>query len=515
MMDDRPVLVTGATGYVGGRLVPLLLSKGYRVRAMGRSMKKLLGRPWAGHPNLETVKADMHDLDSLVRACEGCFAAFYLVHSMSSRVRDFALAERHSAYNMVRAACHTDLPRIIYLSGLGVNDPHLSKHLRSRAEVAEILGLCPSQVTVLRAAMIIGSGSASFELLRYLSERVPVMLCPKWVRTRVQPISISNVLGYLAGCLENPKTSGQTYDIGGPDIMTYEELFQTYAEEAGLKKRVIIPLPFLSPRLSSAWIHFITPVPGSLARELIEGLRNEVVCTETSIRELIPQDLIPVRGAIRRALQKILQQIVDTTWHDAGPLLPAEWVDCGDADYSGGQELQYGYSVTLEGRPEEVWPKVSGLGDDEGWYGASFLFRLRGLADRILGGVGIKRGRRHPTELHVGDSLDFWRVLRVEEPSRLVLLGEVALPGEGILEFRLEPEGEGRMRLVLLARFLPRGVGGLLYWYAAYPFHRYAFKVMLLDIARHSGKRILAGPVRITPVFRDRCILPREPKRKG
>ena len=265
----RPVLVTGATGYVGGRLVPQLLNAGYRVRALGRSVAKLKGRPWGAHPRVELAQGDVLDYDSLARAAQGCWAAFYLVHSMLADPRTFIDTDRRAAQNMARAAGAAGLDRIVYLGGLGgVSDPHLSEHLRSRYEVARVLQSGPVPVTFLRAAMILGSGSASFEILRYLVDRLPVMVTPRWVHNPVQPIAITNVLGYLQGCLEHDEVKGQTFDIGGPEVVTYRQLFDIYAEEAGLRRRLIIPVPVLTPRLSSYWIHLVTPVPAALARPL-------------------------------------------------------------------------------------------------------------------------------------------------------------------------------------------------------------------------------------------------------
>ena len=319
----RPVLVIGATGYIGGRLVPKLLELGYTVRVMGRSMSKLESRPWATHPRLEAVQGDMLDLSSIKRAVRGCWAAFYLVHSMNAPRRDFAYLDRLAAWNMVEASGGSTLERIIYLGGLGdENDPTLSKHLRSRLEVARILRSGPVPATTLRAAMILGSGSASFEILRYLVDRLPVMLTPPWVHTPVQPICIRNVLNYLVGCLEHEETVGQAFDIGGPEILTYERLIKIYAQAAGLRKRVVIPVSFISPRLSALLISLVTPVPAPLARALIEGLLNKVVCRDERIRKIIPQELMTCRQAIERALEKIERHRVEACWTDAGELLP-------------------------------------------------------------------------------------------------------------------------------------------------------------------------------------------------
>ncbi len=494
-MMSKPVLVTGSTGYVGGRLVPKLLNSGYRVRALGRSAAKLKARPWAQHPFAELAQGDVLDYESLLAAAQGCRAAFYLVHSMMADPKGFSETDRAAAQNMAKAAAAAGLEHIIYLGGLGnVGDPHLSKHLRSRHEVAEILRSGRVPVTFLRAAMILGSGSASFEILRYLVDRLPVMLTPRWVHTPVQPIAIRNVLKYLQGCLEHQETRGQTFDIGGPEIVTYRKLFDIYAEEAHLPRRLIIPVPVLTPRLSAYWIHLITPVPASIARPLAEGLRNPVVCQDNRIRAIIPQELLDCRQTIRLALERVKQQQIDTCWMDAGASLPPEWTYCGDSEYAGGTVLECSYSVQIQGSAEEVWQPLIRLGGKTGYYYGNFLWRLRGWIDRLLGGIGFRGGRRHPSELRAGDALDFWRVLEVEPPHRLLLLAEMKLPGEAVLEFHLKSQEDGKVELRQTARFLPRGLGGLVYWYSLIPFHRWVYRGMLAAIAAAAGKPVVKGP---------------------
>ena len=295
-----------------------LLRAGYRLRVMGRSLEKLRCRPWGGHTDVELVEADVLDPASLLRAAKGCWAVFYLVHSMNAQKRDFVEMDRRAARNMVKAATDAKMDRIVYLGGLGRDDSSLSRHLRSRTEVARILQSGPVPTTFLRAAMILGSGSASFEILRYLVERLPIMVTPRWVDTPCQPIAIRNVLNYLQECLEQDALRGGTFDIGGPDILSYRDLMRLYAEEAGLPGRWVVPVPFLTPRLSSYWIHLVTPVPSSIARPLAEGLRTPVVCRENRIRDILPQELLPCREAIGLALEETRKQKVETCWSDAG-----------------------------------------------------------------------------------------------------------------------------------------------------------------------------------------------------
>jgi hypothetical protein len=291
-------------------------------------------------------------------------------------------------------------------------------------------------------------------------------------------------------------------------VLTYEELFQTYARAAGLKKRIIIPVPLLTPKLSSYWIHLITPVPNALARPLIEGLRNEVVCQENTIRELIPQQLLTCREAIDRALERVRQEETETCWFDAGDLRPPEWVHCGDAGYAGGTIFQCGYQMEVEGEPKELWDILTRVGGQTGWYGSDALWRLRGMMDTLIGGPGFRRGRRSHKELRVGDVIDYFRVLQIHEHERLVLLAEMRTPGEAVLEFWTLPAGHGRTRLVLMARFLPRGVLGLLYWYAVYPAHGLVFPRVLSGMARKANLTTISEPRRITDVLSNTCSLP-------
>ena len=508
-MHSDPILVTGATGYVGGRLIPALLDAGYRVRAMGRTPGKLGCRPWAHHERIELVQGDVLNLASLKKAAPGCRVAYYLVHSMIAQKEKFVEADRRAARNMVAASKAAALERIIYLGGLAeAKHGSLSRHLKSRIEVAEILQSGPIPTTDLRTPMILGSGSASFEILRYLVERLPVMTTPKWVFSLNQPIAIRDVIAYLLGCLEKEETTGQTFDIGGPDILTYRELLDIYAEEAHLPKRWIIPVPVLTPTLSALWIHLISPVPAAIALPLTEGLTSDAVCTENRIQSIIPHKLLSCREAIRLALDKINQQQMDTCWMDAGNLLEPEWAHCGDAEWAGGTIMNCGYRAGLKATVAEAWQAVSKIGGKTGWYFGDYLWKLRGLMDRLAGGVGLRRGRRHPTDIGVGDALDFWRVLEIEAPHRLLLVAEMKTPGEALLEFQITPAGENQIELQMLSRFLPRGLSGLVYWYVFYPFHQWIFFGMLKAMAKSINRPLISGPQRFTPKLHTSCALP-------
>lgn len=498
-MSERRVLVTGATGYVGGRLVPELLRAGYRVRAVARGIDRLRLRPWASHPLVELTEADVLDADSLRRAADGAHAAYYLVHSMSQAPSHFADADRTAACNMVDAAARARLQRLIYLGGLGDTASHLSAHLRSRAEVADVLRSGPVPVTVLRAAMIIGSGSASFEILRHLVERLPVMITPRWVATVSQPIAISNVLAYLVACLERPETADQTYDIGGPDRVTYRELMEIYAGEAGVPRPRILPVPVLTPGLSSYWIHLVTPVPAALARPLAEGLRNPMLVEDTRIRDVVPQHLLTPREAIRRALAELDGPELESHWSDALRSAPAEWTAPGDPPWTGRGAYTDRRRIEVDAPPDAVWGALSRIGGETGWYGVNWLWRVRGVVDRVLGGVGLRRrSRRKGDTLMTGDMVDFWRVEAIVPNARLLLRAEMRLPGRAWLEFLLKPLDHERTELVQTARFLPRGIAGIIYWYAVSPLHAIVFGRMLRGIARVSAGRPPAlGP---TPI---------------
>jgi len=480
---NQKILVLGATGYVGGRLLPRLLSGGYSVRATGRSLLKLKSRFWAGHKNVEIVEVDIHDRESLRAVLTGIEVAYYLVHSMNPQSADFEEADRNAANNMIAIARECGVKRIIYLGGLGEADSKLSKHLQSRQEVSVILKSGVVPVTVLRAAMIIGSGSASFEILRYLVDRLPIMITPRWVNTPNQPIAIRNVIEYLYGCLEKDATIGQTFDIGGKEVVSYLKLMRIYAEEAGLRKRLIIPVPVLTPRLSSLWIHLVTPVPSYIAQPLAEGLRNPVICKDHRIEGIIKQDLLDCREAIRRALMRIKFNYVETSWVDAGVIPQYSHVQPGDPQWAGGTILQDKRTVTVHAPAEKVWNVVARIGGEQGWYHGTWLWVLRGFIDRVVGGVGLRRGRRDAKRIAVGDALDFWRVRSVKENDHLSLAAEMKLPGSATLDFRIKSIDAKTCTLTQHASFAPHGLAGIAYWYILVPLHEYVFGGMIKKIS--------------------------------
>lgn len=476
------VFVCGATGYVGGRLVRRLLERGYSVSCLVRSPEKLTKFAWSRDARVTVVPGELEDETAIGRALQDVDVAFYLVHSMKSAKGQYAKRDRELATSFREAVEQSSCQRIVYLGGLGELGPDLSEHLDSRHEVAEILQAGHVQSTVFRAAMIIGSGSASFETLRYLVERLPIMVTPKWVKTETQPIAIRDVLRYLVECIEVDETAGRTIDIGGPDIMTYQNLMQVMAEKLKLRRRIIFPVPVLTPRLSSLWIGLVTPVSSSIARPLAEGLKNRTVCRNDDAVRLMPGACLGIEDAIEAALGRTQSGDIETRWSTAGKIP-------GDPDWAGGTTFVDRREIFAEGSAEQTFAEIRSIGGSKGYWGDGYLWRIRGWMDQAVGGPGLRRGRRHPLDLHYGEPVDFWRVTKLVENERLTLRAEMKLPGVAELDFQLEEESDDKTKTVMTARFRPRGLLGLAYWYAVLPLHGLVFPVMLKGIARNVQSR--------------------------
>jgi uncharacterized protein YbjT (DUF2867 family) len=470
------ILVTGASGYIGGRLVPALLAAGHEVRCMSRNPAKLASQPWSD--DVEIVSADALDRSSLDEAMAGCDAAFYLIHSMDGASSDFGARDRLAAQNFAAGATSAELSRIVYLGGLGSGD-ELSKHLSSRQEVGRILAGGSAAVTELRAAVIIGSGSVSFEMLRHLTEVLPAMVTPTWVRTRCQPIAIRDVLTILVAAVEEPGDESHLWEIGGPDQLTYEDMMRGYAEVAGLPRRIIVPVPVLSPWLSKHWIGLVTPLPTGVAKPLVESLKNEVTVADNSVAEELSGGLTGYKDAVRRALRTDSRSGAVTRWSDAAAS-PAEPLPT-DPEWAGAT-LQSDERIVASSAPAaDVFWAFSRIGGEVGYYSTDWAWQIRGIADSLIGGVGLRRGRRHAEELRLGEAVDFWRVAAIEPDRRLQLHAEMKVPGEAWLEFEVEPTAGGSL-LRQKASFYPRGLLGRLYWLVLTPFHGLIFSQMARGI---------------------------------
>ena len=479
--ERQHILVTGATGYVGGRLVPRLLAAGHRVRCVVRDPERLAGHAW--RDQVEVVQGDLMAPEALAPAMQGIDLLYYLVHSLGAG-EDFARRDREAALACAATARRMGVRRIIYLGGLGDPDADLSRHLRSRQETGDALRQSVPPVTEFRAAVIVGSGSLSFEMIRYLSERLPIMICPRWVYTRVQPIAIRNVLDYLCAAITCPESVGRIIEIGGQDVITYADMMQGYARARGLRRR-LVAVPVLTPRLSSYWVHLVTPIPSNIAGPLIKGLGNEVVVRDALASQLFP-DIHPLDydRSVRLALDKLDANRVETTWSGAlsssqGKAVPVALIN------SEGMIIER-RQIAVDASSAAVYRSFASIGGTRGWLYLDWAWQLRGMIDRLLGGVGMRRGRLDPVALRVGDALDFWRVESVI-PDRLIRLrAEMKVPGRAWLEYRVESSAAGRSVLSQTAFFDPKGLSGFLYWYALYPIHRLIFSGLIQRIAESS-----------------------------
>ena len=498
-------LVTGATGYIGGRLVPELLAAGHRVRVMARRPESLRDHPWSG--DVDIVQADASDESSLGAAMADVDVAYYLIHALGTS--DFEQTDRDNASHFGAAAKAAGVGRLVYLGGLTPDVPagELSPHLRSRLEVGEILLDSGVPTTVLRAAVIIGSGSASFEMLRYLTERLPAMITPRWVDTRIQPVAIRDVLRYLVGSAAMPDDVSRAFDIGGPDVLTYRQMMQGYARVAGLRRRIIVKVPVLTPTLSGHWVGLVTPVPNSIARPLVDSLKVEVVAAEHDIVAHVPdppEGLLGFDRSVELALKRIKDAEVVTRWSSASLAgAPSDPLPT-DPDWAGGSLYQDDRRREVAASPETLWSVIEGIGGDHGWYSFPLAWRIRGLLDRLAGGVGLRRGRRDPDRVYVGETIDFWRVEERDEGELLRLRAEMRLPGLAWLELGVERSTDsavgahaaGGSAYVQRALFHPRGLFGHLYWWSVAPFHGIVFGGMARNIAAAAEHRQRTDPAR-------------------
>lgn len=461
------ILVTGATGYIGGRLIPQLLEKGYGVRAFVRDPKRLRGKKW--FKDIEIAEGDLNNRESIVKAIDGVDAAYFLVHAMYEG-DDFA--ERETRYAENFSAALKGLEKVVYLGGLLPDGATTSEHLESRANVGEILRK-NGNATEFRAGPIIGSGSASFEMVRYLTERIPVMVVPRWVKNPVQPIAVANVIDYLVSALEKPAL--EVVEIGA-NRLPFRGMMEIFADVRGLK-RIIIPVPVLTPLLSGLWVGLVTPIPNSLAVPLVKGIIHPVLANTSKAAEHFPEiKPIPYHAAVKRALEKIDQKATETRWTSS--LGKSETYKLTD-DEGLIKEIR---TVLTDANPASVFKSFTSIGGDNGWLAWNWAWKVRGLIDSIVGGPGLSRGRRHPTEVEIGEVLDFWRVEAIEPNRSILLRAEMKVPGKAWLRFEAL-EKDGRTELVQTAMFAPKGLIGFLYWYASYPAHFFIFEKMAKRIA--------------------------------
>ncbi|MCL4203783.1 MAG: DUF2867 domain-containing protein [Pirellulaceae bacterium] len=471
----RRILLTGASGYVGGRLLPLLEQRGDAVRCLSRKPKNLLSRV---APGTEVVRGDVLDRASLDAAMAGVDTAYYFVHSMGT-LKDFEEQDRTAAIHFADAARQAGVRRIVYLGGLGESDARLSKHLRSRHETGELLRRSGAQVIEFRASIVIGSGSLSFELIRALVQRLPVMICPRWVGVMTQPIAVEDLLGYLTEALELPAGESVIYEIGGPDQVSYGDIMHEYARQRGLR-RWMIPVPVLTPYLSSLWLGLVTPIHARIGRKLVGSLRNPTLVTDRAALQVFSVQPRGLRESIARALVNEDREFAETRWSDAlsSTGKPKSW---GGVRF--GSRLVDSRTIDVAVPPSEAFAPIQRIGGQTGWYFGTWLWRVRGFLDRLVGGVGLRRGRRDPVDLRVGEALDFWRVEQFEPERLLRLQAEMKVPGRAWLEF--EVHGDERTSTIRqTALFDPVGLFGLVYWYSLYPLHELVFAGMLRRIAR-------------------------------
>jgi uncharacterized protein YbjT (DUF2867 family) len=476
------ILLTGATGYIAQRLLPVLLEQGHEVVCCLRDLNRFNTETYPVSDLLSVIEVDFLKKETLKNIPPDIDAAYYLIHSMSSSQGDFTSMEAESAENFISALNSTRAKQIIYLGGIA-NEKVLSKHLHSRKNVEGILGSGTVPLTTLRAGIIVGSGSASFEIIRDLVEKLPVMIAPRWLNTKCQPIAISNVIEFLARVLFREETYNKSYDIGGPDILSYKQMLLGFAQVRGLKRKIFV-VPVMTPKLSSYWLYFVTATSYTLAKNLVDSMKVEVVCEPNNLSQLLGIDLIPYKKAISLAFDKIEQNEVISSWKDA---LTSDILNKGIAQY---------IEVPVNGcfkdvrkikinNSEDVINKIWSIGGKNGWYYGNWMWVVRGFLDKMVGGVGLRRGRKSPTMIRAGDSLDFWRVLLAsKEQKRLLLYAEMKLPGEAWLEFKINNENI----LEQTATFRPLGLWGRIYWYAVFPFHGFIFNGMIKRIALEQNK---------------------------
>jgi uncharacterized protein YbjT (DUF2867 family) len=472
------ILVTGASGYIGGRLVPELLARGYKLKVMVRASSPEYHELW---PDVEVVAADALDVNPLRIALEGIDTAYYLIHSLLLGHKDFATADIQAAVNFRIAAEENRIKRIIYLGGLGDTQSKLSPHLQSRIQVSEELKKGKTPVTVLRAAIIIGSGSASYEIIQHLVKRLPVILIPGWATTKCQPIGIRDVIKYLVGVLEIPQTAGKSFDIGGKDILSYYDMLKTRADLLN-KRRLFIPFFSFLP-LYSYIGGLITPIPAPITRSLMEGLKNEVICQNDTIRRYVPFEPLSYKEAIIRAMNREEQDRIHTRWSDAYP--PAHELALKLGELEGGARYTSAYSLYTPKEASSLFKCICMIGGKGGWFSNNWIWRLRGVIDNILMGVGTTRGRKSQTHLRINDVIDYWRVEDLQKDTRLLLRAEMKLPGKGWLEFTIDDEGSKR-RFSIVAHYQPRDIFGKVYWYVFLSCHRFLFNDLIKQIEKRA-----------------------------